>query len=62
MPGKVLRVNANPGDSVVEGQAGRSRGLKMEHAIAAPRDGVVASVLVEEGELVFGPGSTFRAC
>ncbi len=53
MPGKVLRVNATTGDSVVEGQTlVVLEAMKMEHAIAAPRDGVVASVLVEEGELV----------
>ena len=46
-------MNATTGDSVVEGQTlVVLEAMKMEHAIAAPRDGVVASVLVEEGELV----------
>ena len=47
MPGKVLAVNIKPGDSVTKGQAlVVLEAMKMEHALTAPRDGVIAEVSV----------------
>ena len=61
MPGKVLRVNTQVGDSVAEGQTLIVlEAMKMEHAIASPRDGVVATVLVSEGELVEAQAPLFE--
>ena len=59
MPGKVLAVQVAPGASVKRGQLLMViEAMKMEHAIAAPSDGVVEAVnfgagdLVEEGALL----------
>jgi len=56
MPGKVLRVLCQPGDTVASGQTLLIvEAMKMEHAIKAPRDGVVGEVRAEEGQPV-SPG------
>ena len=61
MPGKVLSVKAKPGDSVEEGQTlVILEAMKMEHAIAAPKAGVVATILVEEGDLVDAAAPLFH--
>ncbi|MFG1684203.1 biotin carboxylase N-terminal domain-containing protein [Nonomuraea sp. NPDC049269] len=53
MPGSVLRVEVEPGDRVVKGQAVLVlEAMKMEHQIAAPADGVVSGVHVEKGQQV----------
>ncbi|MCS6779104.1 MAG: ATP-grasp domain-containing protein [Geminicoccaceae bacterium] len=53
MPGKIVRLVANPGDRVVRGQLLASlEAMKMEHRVLAPRDGRVAAVHVAEGEQV----------
>ncbi len=53
MPGRVRRIFAAAGDSVVRGAVLLAlEAMKMEHAIRAPRDGVVKRVLVAEGALV----------
>ncbi|MEV0821489.1 biotin carboxylase N-terminal domain-containing protein [Nonomuraea rubra] len=53
MPGNVLRVEVEPGDRVVKGQAVLVlEAMKMEHRITAPADGVVAAVQVEKGRQV----------
>jgi 3-methylcrotonyl-CoA carboxylase alpha subunit len=45
MPGKVLAVNVAEGDSVTKGQAlVVLEAMKMEHALTAPRDGVIAKL------------------
>lgn len=45
MPGKVLAVNVAEGDSVTKGQAlVVLEAMKMEHALTAPRDGVIAQL------------------
>jgi len=50
MPGKVVSFAVKAGDLVVKGQAlAVMDAMKMEHTIAAPRDGVV-------GELLYVPG------
>ena len=50
MPGKLIAVHVKVGDAVKQGQAlAVMEAMKMEHTIAAPRDGVVA-------ELLYGPG------
>ena len=53
MPGRVVVVRAAPGDSVVAGQELLViEAMKMELALKAPRDGVVASVDAEAGAFV----------
>ncbi|GAA4955755.1 propionyl-CoA carboxylase alpha chain [Nonomuraea thailandensis] len=53
MPGNVLRVEVEPGDRVVKGQAVLVlEAMKMEHRITAPADGVVSVVHVEKGRQV----------
>ena len=50
MPGLVKSVFAEPGQSVVQGdRLAVLEAMKMEHALLAARDGVVADVLVTEG-------------
>jgi 3-methylcrotonyl-CoA carboxylase alpha subunit len=53
MPGRVRRSFAKEGESVARGQVLLVlEAMKMEHAIRAPRDGVVGAVHVREGDLV----------
>jgi 3-methylcrotonyl-CoA carboxylase alpha subunit len=53
MPGKVLHFHVKPGDSVRAGQVlAVMEAMKMEHAIAAPADGVVAELLYAPGDQV----------
>ncbi len=53
MPGRVVRVAVAVGDSVKKGQTVVTlEAMKMEHALKAPRDGVVREVGCREGELV----------
>ncbi len=53
MHGKLVALMAKPGDAVVKGQKlAVVEAMKMEHALAAPRDGVVAEVLAEVGAQV----------
>jgi acetyl-CoA/propionyl-CoA carboxylase biotin carboxyl carrier protein len=53
MPGVVVKVHVAPGDAVEAGDALVSvEAMKMEHAVVAPRDGVVAAVWVNEGQTV----------
>jgi len=53
MPGKVIRVLAQAGARVAKGDAlVILEAMKMEHTIAAPRDGVIAQVFFAAGELV----------
>ncbi|MBO0880923.1 MAG: biotin/lipoyl-binding protein, partial [Mycobacterium sp.] len=53
MPGNVIRVGAQAGDTVVKGQPlVWLEAMKMEHAIAAPSDGVLAQLNVKTGEQV----------
>jgi len=53
MPGKVLSVLVAPGAAVARGQLLMLlEAMKMEHAITAPADGVVAAVHYQAGDLV----------
>ncbi|WP_111509528.1 acetyl/propionyl/methylcrotonyl-CoA carboxylase subunit alpha [Mycobacterium kyogaense] len=53
MPGSVLRVGANVGDTVTAGQPlVWLEAMKMEHTIAAPADGVLAELNVTAGTQV----------
>ncbi|MDQ6800841.1 MAG: acetyl-CoA carboxylase biotin carboxyl carrier protein subunit [Acidobacteriota bacterium] len=53
MPGVVLKVLASQGQKVTKGTPLIIlEAMKMEHVIAAPRDGTVAAINCKEGELV----------
>lgn len=53
MPGKVLSILARPGKSVTRGETlAVLEAMKMEHALAAPRDGVVEAVHAVAGQQV----------
>ena len=53
MPGKILAVKANVGDSVKKGQViVVLEAMKMENDIVAPQDGTVASINVTAGQSV----------
>ena len=53
MPGTVTRVNVKAGDSVKAGDVlVVLEAMKMENDIVAPRDGVVAAVIVAQGATV----------
>jgi pyruvate carboxylase len=53
MPGKVTRVQVSKGDEVKQGEGLLSlEAMKMEAAVYAPRDAIIADVLVETGSVV----------
>ncbi len=53
MPGTILKVNVNAGDTVKKGQVLLIlEAMKMENEITAPQDGTVASVNVGKGTAV----------
>jgi pyruvate carboxylase subunit A/propionyl-CoA carboxylase alpha chain len=53
MPGAISRLGAQAGDAVTAGQPiVWMEAMKMEHAITAPKDGVVAEMAVEVGQQV----------
>ena len=53
MPGTILDVKVNAGDSVTKGQViAVLEALKMENDIVAPEDGKVAAVNVKKGDSV----------
>jgi biotin carboxyl carrier protein len=53
MPGTVLKVNVNPGDTFKKGQCLLIlEAMKMENEIGAPEDGTVSSVMTGEGRTV----------
>ena len=53
MPGVVLKILVNAGDEVTKGAPLLIlEAMKMEHQIAAPRDGTVAAINCKEGEMV----------
>lgn len=55
MPGKVLKVFKKNGDSIKAGETVLvMEAMKMEHAIKAPSDGVIAKIVHGEGEQVSG--------
>ena len=53
MPGKILAVKANVGDSVKKGQVILIlEAMKMENEVVAPEDGTIASIDVTVGAIV----------
>ena len=53
MPGTILRVNKNVGDSVNAGEAvGVLEAMKMENDINSPKAGVVKALFVNKGDTV----------
>jgi 3-methylcrotonyl-CoA carboxylase alpha subunit len=53
MHGKLVALMAKPGDAVTKGQKlAVVEAMKMEHALVAPRDGVVAEVIGDVGTQV----------
>jgi 3-methylcrotonyl-CoA carboxylase alpha subunit len=55
MPGKVLEVLVETGQTVTEGQAVLVlEAMKMEHRILAPRDGEITAIHFQAGEQVTG--------
>ncbi|MFN3932772.1 MAG: acetyl/propionyl/methylcrotonyl-CoA carboxylase subunit alpha [Brevundimonas sp.] len=53
MPGKIVATPAKPGDAVTKGQpVVVLEAMKMEHALVAPFDGVVAEIAVAVGDQV----------
>jgi 3-methylcrotonyl-CoA carboxylase alpha subunit len=61
MPGKVIAFLAQPGDKVAAGQAlAVMEAMKMEHTIAAPRDGTIAELLYVVGDQVDEGGELLR--
>ncbi|MBB96210.1 MAG: 3-methylcrotonyl-CoA carboxylase [Rhodobacteraceae bacterium] len=61
MPGLVKAVTAQAGQAVAEGdRLAVLEAMKMEHALLAARDGVVAEVLVAEGDQVEGGAALIR--
>ncbi len=53
MPGRVRKVAAAEGDPIVRGMVLIVlEAMKMEHAIRAPKDGILKRLLVREGDLV----------
>lgn len=55
MPGKILKVLVNPGDSVKKGDPLIiMEAMKMEHTLKASKDGKVKDVKFGEGDLVEG--------
>jgi 3-methylcrotonyl-CoA carboxylase alpha subunit len=53
MPGKITAVDVAPGDKVTKGQRlVTMEAMKMEHALTAPFNGVVAELNVSAGDQV----------
>lgn len=53
MPGNIIEIKTQPGDRVKYGQPLMTlEAMKMKNAIRSPRDGVIATVEVSEGEVV----------
>jgi 3-methylcrotonyl-CoA carboxylase alpha subunit len=61
MPGKVIAFLAKAGDAVTQGQPlAVMEAMKMEHTIAAPRDGTIAELLYAVGDQVAEGGELLR--
>ena len=53
MPGKIVAVSAEPGQTVTKGQSiVVLEAMKMEHALTAPFDGVLADLPAKVGDQV----------
>lgn len=61
MPGNILDITVKPGDQIsVRQQLCSLEAMKMKNAIRSPRDGVIASVEVSEGQAVAHGDVLFR--
>jgi len=61
MPGLVKAMRVRAGDAVTEGQPlATLEAMKMEHTLAAPRDGVVAELMAEPGAQVEAGAALIR--
>ncbi len=61
MPGKVIAFLAKAGDAVTKGQPlAVMEAMKMEHTIAAPRDGTIEELLYGIGDQVDEGGELLR--
>ena len=61
MPGKVIAFLAKAGDTVTQGQPlAVMEAMKMEHTIAAPRDGTISELLYAVGDQVDEGGELLR--
>lgn len=61
MPGLVKALDAAPGQAVTRGdRLAVLEAMKMEHALLAPRDGVVAEVLTQAGAQVEAGAALIR--
>jgi 3-methylcrotonyl-CoA carboxylase alpha subunit len=61
MPGKVIAFLAKAGDVVTQGQPlAVMEAMKMEHTIAAPRDGTIEEILYAVGDQVSEGGELLR--
>ncbi|WP_010141416.1 ATP-binding protein [Oceanicola sp. S124] len=61
MPGLLRRLSAAAGDRVAAGQPlAILEAMKMEHALSAPRDGVIAEILLPEGSQVEAGAALIR--
>ncbi|MFD1158245.1 acetyl/propionyl/methylcrotonyl-CoA carboxylase subunit alpha [Roseovarius aestuarii] len=61
MPGLVKSIEARPGQRVVQGdRLAVLEAMKMEHSLLAARDGIVAEVLVAEGDQVTAGAALVR--
>jgi 3-methylcrotonyl-CoA carboxylase alpha subunit len=61
MPGKVVSIAVKAGDAVKAGQTlAVMEAMKMEHTIAAPKDGIVAEILYAPGDQVMDGAELLR--
>jgi 3-methylcrotonyl-CoA carboxylase alpha subunit len=61
MPGKVVSIAVKVGDKVTAGQMlAVMEAMKMEHTIAAPKDGIVAEILYAPGDQVMDGAELLR--
>ena len=62
LPGRIISIDVHPGDRVTTGQpVAVIESMKMEQAIASPREGTVSAVAVSPGDTV-AYGQTLIAC
>ncbi len=53
MPGRVLEIMKNPGDSIVKGDGILVlEAMKMENVIKSPVDGIIKKIVVEKNQAV----------
>jgi len=61
MPGRLLSIAVNVGDSVSKGDVVATvEAMKMENPLKSPRDGVVAEICAQEGDLLEAKGVVLK--